>query len=145
MASTKVVNKSSDEPKTGDDVKIVSTGGDDAATNLPPDGHSDFTQHDYTAGEPEGSKVKPDQPSNLPGGVTGNGEVPPKSSGAGVDPEVHTLDEATGITATGSDHPGPGMKSTPLPPGQTATLDNYTAESGAVASTPVKNDPRRYT
>ena len=37
------------------------------------------------------------------------------------------------------------MKSTPLPPGQTATLDNYTAGSGAVAAPPVKYDARTNT
>ncbi len=137
MPDTKIEKKADDEPTSADDVKISSTSEPAAETNIPADGHPDIKEHDFTK-ESEGDKVKPDAPSNVPEGITGTGELPPKSSGAGVDPEVHVLDEKTGLTATGSDHPGEGMKSEPLPPGQTATLDNYTAEAGAVASTPVK-------
>lgn len=136
MPDTKIEKKADDAPKSLEEVQITTTADPAAETNIPADGKPDIPEHDFTK-EPEGDKIKPDAPSNVPEGITGTGELPPKSSGAGVDPEVHVLDEKTGLTATGSDHPGEGMKSTPLPPGQTATLDNYTAESGAVASTPV--------
>lgn len=76
----------------------------------------------------------PTVPSNRPDAPLGHGVMPPKTSGAGVQPDKHILDEATGLTKTGSDHPGPGPRPEPLAPGEKPTLDNYSAESGAVAS-----------
>ena len=129
---TKIVKKDKDEPKTVDDVKVVST--TEHTEPKGADGKSDYGHHDYTAEPKSDSKVVPDQPSNRPGGISSSNVMPPKSSGAGVDPEKHIIDPKTGLTATGSDHPGNPPSKEPLAPGEKPTLDHYSQESAAVAS-----------